>query len=53
MTIQFILKLQTRKVEKFTFTTLILKVDNFEKYTVGGNAFQTLITRSTEKKTFA
>jgi len=28
---------------------LVLKVDNFEKFTVGGNAFQTSITRSTKK----
>jgi len=31
-----------------TFTIPILKVDNFEKFTVGGNAFQTLVTRSTK-----
>jgi len=29
---------------------LVLEIDNFEKFTVGGNAFQTLITQSTEKK---
>jgi len=36
-------KLQTRKLEKSVFAMLVLKVDNFEKFTVGGNAFQALI----------
>jgi len=27
---------------------LVLNVNNFEKFTVGGNAFQTFITRSTK-----
>ena len=27
---------------------LVLTVENFEKFTIGGNAFQTLIIRSTQ-----
>jgi len=42
-------KLHTRKLEKSTFTMLILKVHNTDKFTVGGNTFQTLITQSTKK----
>jgi len=38
-----------RKLEKSTLAILDLKTDNFEKFTVDGNAFQTLITRSTKK----
>ena len=37
--------LQIRKLEKSTLAILDLKTDNFEKFTVDGNAFQTLITR--------
>ena len=39
--------LQIRKLEKSTLAILDLKTDNFEKFTVDGNAFQTLITWST------
>ena len=41
-------KLQTRKREKSTLTMLVLNVHNFEKITVGCNAFQTFITQSTK-----
>ena len=40
--------LQIRKLEKSTLAILDLKTDNFDKFTVDGNAFQTLITRSTK-----
>jgi len=40
--------LQIRKLEKSILVILDLKTDNFEKFTVDGNAFQTLMTRSTK-----
>jgi len=45
--IQFIVirNYRQKKLKKSTFTTLVLTVDNFEKFTVGVNAFRTLITR--------
>jgi len=36
-------KLHTRKVEKSTFTMLALKVNNFEKFAVDGNADHSVV----------
>jgi len=38
----------TRKLEKSVFTMLVLKLDNFEKFTIGGNAFQTKLEKIRE-----